>query len=133
MKSKTILIYYKTFAITTFTCGLALHISRIFVGAEYFLENILTISNDRIFSIPMTLSAIFAWLAFKSIDFKTSAVKICYLIIAGYTTISVPVHVKSWFTTDLKQLEAFPEYYSYIITPVIFFMLLFTIYLKPKN
>lgn len=133
MKTKNILRAYKTFAIITYGSGILLHSSRIIFGAEYFLKHILTLNNDKIFSIPMFFAAIFSWLAIKSIDFKAKWRKIIYLIIAAYTTVSVPVHIKSWFTADLKQIEAFPQNYSYIILPVLLSMLLFTISLKQKN
>lgn len=125
--------YYKIFAITTFSSGLLLHTSRIIFGAEYFMENILTITNDKIFSIPMILAAIYSWLAYSQVEFNKLWRKVVYIIIAIYTSISVPVHVKSWFSADMKQIEAFPERYSYFILPVILSMLLFSISLKRKN
>lgn len=131
-KSKT-LRYYKIFAVITFGTGLFLHTSRILFGSEFFLSHILTLDNDKLFSIPMTLAAIFAWLAFKAIDFKTKGRKIIYGVIAVYMNVSVPVHLKSWFTDDMKQLEVFPQSYSYIILPVLLAMLLFTLTLQPKN
>jgi len=81
----------------------------------------------------MVFASIFSWLAYKNIDFKSKWKKFIYLLIATYTTISVPVHLKSWFTNDLKQIEAFPQNYSYVILPVLCSMLLFAITLKPKN
>jgi hypothetical protein len=132
MKSINKLTYYKFFAAITLGIGLGLHISRALFGAEYFLKNILTLNNDKLFSIPMVLAALFAWLGYSSTDLTKRWRKIVYTLIAVYVTISVPVHVKSWFTNDLKQLEAFPEKYSYFIIPVLLFMLLFTLSLKKK-
>lgn len=133
MNKRIILTYYKTFAVVTFGTGLLLHTSRLIFGAEYFLRHILTLNNDKLFSIPMLFASIFAWLSFKVIDFKTAWRKIAHATISIYTTISVPVHIKSWFTSDLKQLEVFPENYSYIILPVILSMLVFTVTLKSKT
>jgi hypothetical protein len=133
MKNVNALKFYKIFAIATFGTGLLLHTSRAILGADYFLEHILTINNDKLFSIPMVLASIYSWLAFKDIDFEKMWRKVIYTIIAVYITISIPVHVKSWFTEDMKQLEAFPEEYSYFILPVILAMLLFTLSLKNKQ
>lgn len=133
MKKINSLTYYKIFAVITFSTGLFLHATRIIVGADYFLEHILTLNNDKLFSIPMILAAVYAWLAFKSTDLTKQWRKVIYTLIALYVTISVPVHIKSWFTEDLKQLKAFPENYSYFILPVLLSMLLFTISLKSKQ
>lgn len=133
MYRSNLLTYYKSFAIITFGTGLLLHTSRLIFGAEYFLDNILTLNNDKIFSIPMVFAAVFAWLALPTIDFREKWQKVVYTIIAIYISISVPVHVKSWMSQDLKQLEAFPENYSYFILPVILSMLLFTLFLKSKK
>lgn len=133
MYRSNLLTYYKSFAIITFGTGLLLHTSRLIFGAEYFLDNILTLNNDKIFSIPMVFAAVFAWLALPTIDFREKWQKVVYTIIAIYISISVPVHVKSWMSQDLKQLEAFPENYSYFILPVILSMLLFTVFLKNKK
>lgn len=133
MKKINTLTYYKIFAAITFGTGLFLHTTRAIFGADYFLEHILTLNNDKIFSIPMILAAVFAWLAIKNTNLAKPWRKVVYILIAVYVTISVPVHIKSWFTEDLKQLEAFPENYSYFILPVILSMLLFTVSLKSKQ
>lgn len=133
MKNGNALKYYKCFAVATFGTGLFLHTSRVILGADYFLEHILTLDNDKLFSVPMALASIYSWLAFKDIDFNRVWKKIVHTVIAIYITISIPVHVKSWFTEDMKQIEAFPESYSYFILPVILSMLLFTLSLKKKQ
>lgn len=133
MYKRNVLTYYKSFAIITFGTGLLLHTSRLVFGAEYFLYNILTLNNDKIFSIPMVFAAVFAWLALPVIDFRKTWEKVLYIIISIYISISVPVHVKSWVSQDLKQIEAFPENYSYFILPVIFSMFVFTLFLKGKK
>ncbi len=133
MNSITKLTYLKIFASITFGIGVILHTSRAVFGADYFLKHILTLNNDRLFSIPMTVAALYAWLAYKSIDLTQLWRRVVYLLIAVYITVSTPVHIKSWFTRDLKQLEAFPENYSYFILPVLLSMLLFTISLHGKG
>lgn len=133
MKAINRLTLLKVFATATFGTGLFLHTTRLIFGAAYFLEHILTINNDRLFSIPMVCASLFAWVAYSKIDFSKRWKKVVYLIVSIYMTISVPVHVKSWFTNDLKQLEAFPEGYSYFILPVILSMLLFVLSLSSKS
>lgn len=124
--------YFKTCAVITFSTGLFLHLSRAIMGADYFLEHILTPATDKVFSIPMFLAAVFAWLSIKQINYKKTWRKVAFIIMTIYMTISIPVHVKSWFTNDMKQIEAFPESYSYFILPVILTLLLFTLSLQKK-
>lgn len=133
MKNLNLLFYFKLFAVITFGSGILLHASRLYFGAEYFLKHILNLNNDRLFSLPMLATAILAWVSFKEINLDKFWLKITYIIIAVYTSISVPVHIKSWFTNDLNQLEAFPENYSIIIIPIIFSMLVFVLSLKNKS
>lgn len=133
MKSIAKLTYFKIFASITFATGVVLHTSRAVFGADYFLKHILTLNNDRLFSIPMLLAALYAWLAYNSTDLTQLWRRAVYTLLAVYITVSTPVHIKSWFTRDLKQLEVFPEKYSYFILPVLLFMLFFTLSLKQKK
>ncbi|MBK8658921.1 MAG: hypothetical protein IPN22_08635 [Bacteroidetes bacterium] len=53
MNTKNLLLVYKVFAVITFGTGILLHTSRLIFGADYFLKHILTLNNDKLFSIPM--------------------------------------------------------------------------------
>jgi len=122
---------FKWSASITFASGMLLHCLNAIFGMDYFLKHILNTTTDILLSIPMILAALFCWIVvFTQWRNFLMWKRIVLALIAVYTSISIPFHVKSWFSENTEQFKVFPQYYSLIIIPVLTALFLFTVTLR---
>ena len=103
--------------------GIYLHTSRLVFGPQLVLEHLLTPKFDIVFVVPMTLAMLLLWAGLWQLNFSTPAMRVVYIVIAFYFTISVPVHVRTMLAGNVEQFKVFPGWYSLVILPVLVSML----------
>lgn len=116
-----------------FLIGVVLHSISLIIGRERFLENIFTPTFDMIFSIPMAFAGIAGIFLWKQMDVSKTWRKILYGFCLFYVLISIPLHVKVFFTHDTSYINDFPETFSYFIIPVQLFFCWFALTMKIKS
>ncbi|KJD35647.1 hypothetical protein PW52_07825 [Tamlana sedimentorum] len=127
------LIYFKIFSTITFCLGFILHLAYIVLGRKYFFNNLLTTKVDAVLSIPILLTAIFSYFSLRSIKNFQKWKQVVFILLSLYLTISIPLHVKSWFSDNVSQIKAFPKYYSYFILPIMGLLIAFVNSLEIKK
>ncbi len=105
-------LFFKPAAATVLGAGILLHATRIVAG-EATLTRILTPTIDGVFGLVMAYAAVTGWLSWRKIQHHRRMHKIVHAVILVYLSISVPVHVRSFFTDDVGDLTGvFPAWYS---------------------
>ncbi len=105
-------LFFKPAAVTVLAAGMLLHATRIVAG-ESTLTRILTPTVDGIFGLVMAYAAVAGWLSWRKVQHPRKLHKIVHTLILVYLSISVPVHVRSFFTDDVGDLTGvFPTWYS---------------------
>jgi hypothetical protein len=100
-------------AVTIFT-GVALHISRLPLGPEYFQQNVLTPLADGLFAVPMTIAGISGALLWRRAILPALWEKIAYGFVVIFLLGSIALHAKTVFTWDTSYLNAFPAWYPVV-------------------
>ena len=100
-------------AVTIFT-GVALHISRLPLGPEYFQQNVLTPLADGLFAVPMTIAGVSGALLWRRAILPTLWEKIVYGFVVIFLLGSIVIHAKTVFTWDTSYLNAFPAWYPVV-------------------
>ena len=102
-------------AVTIFT-GVALHISRLPLGPEYFQQNVLTPLADGLFAVPMTIAGISGAMLWRRAILPTLWEKVVYGFVVIFLLGSIVIHAKTVFTWDTSYLNAFPAWYPVVAT-----------------
>lgn len=112
-------LFFKPAAVTVLAAGMSLHATRI-IGGDSALETILTPTVDGIFGLFMACAAGAGWLSWRRIRHPGKLHEVVHGAILVYLTISVPVHVRSFFTNDVGDLTGvFPVWYSGVFLVVV--------------
>ncbi len=105
-------LFFKPAAVSVLAAGMFLHATRIIAG-ETTLANILTPTVDGFFGLAMASAALAGWWSWGKVQHRRKAHKVVHGAILVYLSISVPVHVRSFFTDDVGDLTGvFPAWYS---------------------
>ena len=104
--------FYREAAAITFVMGIYLHVSRWVFGNELLIQYLLTPTFDKTHAIPMTYSAISGWLGWSQLRFRSRAHRIVSKVIVIFITISVPLHVATYFGASMARFSVFPIWYS---------------------
>jgi hypothetical protein len=106
-------IWARYLVVFTLMVGVSLHVTRLVIGPEAF-QPLFTPLVDTLFSIPILLAVpamLWAWSAF---DFRGRVDKWIVAFTVAYFTISMPLHVQTWFTQDTTYILRFPAWYSWV-------------------
>jgi hypothetical protein len=97
-------------AITIFT-GISLHITRLPLGPERFIETAFTPLADAIFAVPMTIAGLAGLLLWRRAILPTLWEKLVYGFVVVFFLISIVIHVRTIFTWDTSYTLLFPSWY----------------------
>jgi len=98
----------------TLVTGIALHGSRLFVGPEFFQQQILTPLADAIFAVPMITAGVLMAILWRRAVLPALWEKIGYGFVTLFLLLSVVIHGKTIITWDTSYINAFPDWYPYI-------------------
>ena len=123
----------KTVITAVLLTGLYIHVSILFLWHDLVVQHIVTPAFDMLLTIPLTFAAIACWLAAPQVRFLSNRQRFAYGFVTFYFSISVPVHVRTYFVQSTELLKAFPVWYSLAIIPVMIWMLIFVRKLQFKQ
>lgn len=104
--------FYRHIAISTLLCGTYIHITRLVFGDELLLRYLVTPKFDHALSVLITYCALAGLASWKQMRFMSRAHKIFSGVVLGYFTISIPLHIVTYFTNSTKTLTAVPKWWS---------------------
>ena len=111
-------LYFRPLALLVIATGFYLHLTRLFVGDDILIQRIVTSMFDKLFAIPMTLAGIAGILSWKQMEFRTRGHQVFMRVIVMYITISIPLHLATYFTNSTEVLRIFPMWLSAVYMPV---------------
>jgi hypothetical protein len=97
-------------AVTIFT-GVSLHMMRLPLGPERFVETAFTPLADAIFAIPMTIAGLSGLLLWRRVILPRLWEKVVYGFVVLFFLFSVLLHARTIFTWDTSYTLAFPAWY----------------------
>ncbi len=98
----------------TIATGVALHISRLPLGPEYFQQNVLTPVADMLFAVPMTIAGVAGALLWRRALLTRLWEKIAYGFVVLFFLGSIIIHAKTAITWDTSYVNAFPAWYPIV-------------------
>jgi hypothetical protein len=99
----------------TLVTGIYLHLSRLIFGIDLTLEKLVTTAFDSVFAFVLIFATLAIFRARKEVLFRTGLDRVVFYFTLVYFSISVPIHVRTWFVPDNPQtLRLFPELYSVV-------------------
>jgi hypothetical protein len=124
--------YFRPLAILVIATGFYLHPTRLFVGDTILIQYILTPLFDQLFAIPMTLAGIAGMMSWKQMEFRSRGHKnfICFIVI--YITVSIPLHIATYFTNSTEFTRVFPIWLSAVYLPFFSVVILALLHLRYK-
>jgi len=117
-------LYRATAAITLVT-GILLHGSRLFVGPEFFQQQILTPLADTLFAIPMIAAGVLMAVLWRRALLPTLGDKLGYGFVTLFLLGSVAIHARTVLTWDTSYLNSFPAWYPYVAVGYLTLILVF--------
>lgn len=109
--------YFRPLAILVIATGFYLHLTRLFVGDTILIQYILTPLFDQLFAIPMTLAGIAGIMSWKQMEFRSRGHKAFIRFIVIYITVSIPLHIATYFTNSTEFTRVFPIWLSAVYLP----------------
>ncbi len=123
-------LYLRYAIATTLIAGMYLHVTSLFIGRDLLLQHVLTPAFDMALAVPMTYGGIVSWIVWKRVVHPGRWHRVVYGFLAIYFTISIPIHVQTFFTQRADYIMAFPAWYSYFLLPVLVGLLIFAVRLQ---
>jgi hypothetical protein len=117
----------------TLVMGMYLHITRLLIGQELLLKYVLTPTADMALAVPMTYGAIVSWIVWKRVQHPALWHRLVYGFLTCYFTLSIPIHIRTYFTGSPDFVSAFPIWYSAAILPIMAGLLIFAMRLRFKD
>jgi len=109
--------YFRPLAILVIATGFYLHLTRLFVGDDILIQYILTPLFDQLFAIPMTLAGIAGIMSWKQMEFRSKGHQTFIRFIVIYITVSIPLHIATYFTNSTEFTRVFPIWLSAMYLP----------------
>lgn len=109
--------YFRQLAVLVIAIGFYLHFTRLFVGDTILIGYILTPLFDQLFAIPMILASIAGLMSWKQMEFRSRGHKAFIRFIVIYITVSIPLHVATYFTHSTEFTRIFPIWMSAVYLP----------------
>jgi hypothetical protein len=97
-------------ALTIFS-GIALHMMRLPLGAQAFIETAFTPLVDALFSIPMTVAGVAGLLLWRRAILPKLWEKLAYGFVVLFFLFSLVLHLRTMFTWDTSYTLLFPSWY----------------------
>jgi hypothetical protein len=102
----------RAFVTFTLLVGAFAHLNNLIFGPAVLATQVMTPIVDSLFVFPMAIGAYSAFRARREIAYRNRFEKGIVLFTAVYFTLSLPIHIRTWFTQDTTFIEAFPVWYS---------------------
>lgn len=119
--------YFMQFAtITTFSIGMYIHITRLFLGDDLLLKYVYTPAFDMLFVLPMAYSAGTQLLSWKQIRHPNKRHHFIWGVIVFYVTASVFLHASTYLTHSTEYLRFFPVWWTFWFLAVTPLFMVFT-------
>ena len=109
--------YFRQLGILVIATGFYLHLTRLFVGDTILIQYILTPLFDQLFAIPMALAGIAGLMSWKRMEFRSTGHKVFVRVIVIYITVSIPIHIATYFTQSTEFTRIFPLWLSAVYLP----------------
>ena len=109
--------YFRQLGVLVIAIGFYLHLTRLFVGDTILIGYILTPLFDQLFAIPMVLASIAGLMSWKHMEFRSRGHKVFIRFIVIYITVSIPLHVATYFTHSTEFTRIFPIWMSAVYLP----------------
>jgi hypothetical protein len=109
--------YFRPIAILVIVTGFYLHLTRLFVGDTILIQYILTPLFDQLFAIPMTMAGIAGIMSWNQMEFRSKGHKVFVRFIVIYITVSIPIHIATYFTHSTEFTRVFPIWVSALYLP----------------
>ena len=109
--------YFRQLGTLVIATGFYLHLTRLFVGDTILIGYILTPLFDQLFAIPMVFAGIAGIISWKRMEFRSNAHKTFVRFIVIYITVSIPIHVATYFTQSTEFTRIFPIWLSAVYLP----------------
>jgi len=113
--------------------GIYIHLTRLFIGIDLVIQKVITPELDMLLALPMIYTTLFGWLAWKRVSHPSKSHVVLFAAILVYFTISLPLHIRTYFTHSTESLRFFPAWFSVLILPFQSAMLLFLWRLQLKK
>jgi hypothetical protein len=113
----TLVTLFKATACTTFAIGVLIHLGRLIMGPEAFVQKVFTPPVDVGFACLILVGAITGTLLFRSYEGGTAGrfgYGFAMLVLIG----SVPIHFRTLWTWNTDYMLIFPFWYSAIEVPM---------------
>jgi len=81
----------------------------------------------------MTYGAIVSWIVWKRVQHPALWHRLVYGFLTCYFTLSIPIHIRTYFTGSPDFVSAFPIWYSAAILPIMAGLLIFAMRLRFKD
>jgi hypothetical protein len=109
--------YFRSISIITLATGALLHAARLLLGDDYLFQHIMTPAFDRLFLLPIAYCGASGLLAWRQIEFRSRWHKAIMAIIILYMLVSIPIHLKTYFTNSIEHMRQFPLWVSVVLQP----------------
>ena len=116
----------------TLALGIAFHSTRLIVGVDAFQE-IFTATVDIVFTIPMVFGIIWMVSTWRYFQFRGRIEKGVAVFTLMYFTLTMPLHLRTWFTGNTDYITAFPWWYSIVFISYSSLLLFVWTRLRIKN
>ena len=99
--------------IFTLMVGIIFHSTCLIVGVDTFQE-IFTPTVDAIFTIPIIFGIIGMIATWRYFQFRGRIEKGIIIFSLAYFILTMPLHLRTWFTNNTEYIISFPWWYSII-------------------
>ena len=125
--------FFQYTGVLTLIMGIYIHLTRLFIGTDLVIQKVITPELDMLLALPMFYTTLFGWLAWKRVSHPSKSHVVLFAAILVYFTISLPIHIRTYFIRSTELLRFFPVWFSVLILPIQFAMLLFLWRLQLKK
>ena len=125
--------YFRQLGVLVIAIGFYLHLTRLFVGDTILIQYILTPLFDQLFAIPMALAGIAGIMSWNRMEFRSRGHKAFVRFIVIYITVSIPIHVATYFTHSTEFTRLFPIWLSAVYLPFFSAVILAILRLRYKE
>jgi len=124
--------YFRQLGVLVIAIGFYLHLTRLFVGDTILIRYILTPLFDQLFAIPMTLAGVAGIMSWNRMEFRSQGHKAFVRFIVIYITVSIPLHIATYFTHSTEFTRVFPIWLSAVYLPFFSAVILALLRLRHK-
>jgi hypothetical protein len=92
--------------------GLYLHLTGLIFGKDTLRAHLLSPAVDVAFGVLMIYISAAAIAAWRLVEFRGTWQRRIHVIIIGFVTVSIPIHLAALFTHSTAYINALPRWYS---------------------